>query len=70
MARIDQALTWLSGEFSVADKDAFRRQFHPGGDMLLDACLSSGYCRLRGEEVVLTPMGHRRERANSRPIPE
>ena len=63
MTRIDQALHWLTEQFSIADRQDFQRQFHPGADMLLDACLSGGYCRTRGDEVVLTPLGHKRSKA-------
>lgn len=66
MNRIDQALSWMVAEFSVAHKDEFRRAHMPQGDMLLDGLLGQGYLRRRGDEVVLTDMGHAREMAVSR----
>lgn len=68
MHPIDQALAFMAQEFSVCHKDDFRRFFKADGDALLDGCLGHGYLRRRGDEVVLTPMGHARERAVAKPF--
>jgi hypothetical protein len=70
MTPIDQALAYMASEFSVAHKDAFRAFFKAEGDPLLDACLNLGYLKRRGDEVILTPMGHARERATAKPFGE
>lgn len=57
--RIDDALRWLTGEFSAA-RDEFRRQHREGGDMLLTGIVSAGYAHERDGRCSVSDAGRAR----------
>ena len=56
--RLRSGAHYLAREFS-ATPDEFRRDNHPGGDMLLTGLLNTGYAIQKGGRVALTPAGTR-----------
>jgi hypothetical protein len=69
--RIDDALRWLTGEFS-ATPDEFRRALHPGGAMLLTALQTHGYAihDKRQDRYAVSDAGRRRLAEHETPQPE
>ncbi len=58
--RINEGIRYLAEQFSC-DKDEFRRDNQPQGEMLLDGLLSKGFARVgREERIVATEAGRRR----------
>lgn len=58
--RIAQGLRYLTEEFG-ATADEFRRDNHPGGDMLLTGLINQGYAKNgQGGLIVATDSGRRR----------
>ena len=67
--RIHEGLQWLAGEFS-ATPDEFRKEHHPGGDMLLAGLLSRGFANAKHDRVAVSEQGRRRLTAMEQPEPE
>lgn len=55
--RMVDALQYLEGEFSV-DRPEWR-QYHKGGDMLLDGAVSKGYVNTKGGRFAVSDAGRR-----------